>query len=339
MYADWLAEHGEERCATVWRVLGGGGASSREVEETTLLSVSVALWLLEQQFSRTNEHDAEGLFSVFFAAARAEIAKALRRLDKGAPIDGHDSDADDDDADDDDADDDADDDDAEDVVSPHAVRELKELRQLLHRVTAGDFENVAAQARALVPAPAFFRAVEHLARAPRSPFERDPRVADALRSPARDDDLDAEVIAMRPFCFDHVQITNSTTGVEGCMTTGPARGAWRVLISAAADLELDAGAWVEMSLEEKKDFLEVELALGEETRWQALSHFDALGELFQLLGSNEGGDVRVGGAEHRPLLDLLDELGPFVAGARDTTDFPWTMLEFERGWVSLHFVY
>ena len=311
VYADWLSERGADALATALRVLGGtGDDSARDVQEVAVLAVASANWLVSSQ---SGPDDDDGAVAGFFGTTAHVISACAKRLAGKAAVPAVDA-----------------------PTGAAKTPRHEALASAIRSLRQGEFTSAARQARSLAPPAGLLRLIRMLhGRA----FVADPGIAQALaRGPGKTDLEPLPAREQHPFSFDHVILTNNTAGVEGRVLRGSGFTPGQAFLSLAAHLEgLTCDAWDALTPDERGDF-GGELGIDDEARWQPTSHFDALSTLFGLLAANEGHGVRVGPTE-RPLLDVLDELGPFISGAQDTSDFPWTVLEFEGAWVALHVVY
>lgn len=127
------------------------------------------------------------------------------------------------------------------------------------------------------------------------------------------------------FSFEHVRLPNATIGLEGRMLR-----AGLTPMDALYALVLDLTHARHDT--ETGDALVVDVLEGA-TGWLARTPFECLNELFSLLAANAGHGIAVGKDDERPLIELLEELGPCLGGASSSTNYPFALMQFERGYV------
>lgn len=317
VYADWLSERGEELLAMGYRTLGGEADSSKpDAQWAALMAVASAAWLLDHGDDDARPSLQTGVLDAIVAcadtlsgAARAKRPSSLRPWNPPPLI-------------------------------SRAVTALVEATFGLE--AQASFGHAAPRARAAAPPDDFHRLFAFIlhgaATTKRSPLERDDAFARSMNEPLTDDALEPVDTPLAPFSFDGVQISNSTTGVQGrVLRRGnriSARRAYAAMAIDLAGLTDDADG---LEPDEKRELIDADVFMEEDPSWEAASLFTTLRQLFSLQASNEGGPVRTDGAAS--LTAALETFGALEAAASTTSEFPFTLLQFERAFVLLHIVY
>lgn len=326
VYADWLSERGEELLATSYRTLGGEGDGSKpETRWAALMAVAVAAWLLDQAEEDTGDtppvvapvlqsgvvEAIEACAAKLSGDARAKVPASLRPWSPPPLI-------------------------------SQAVTTLVEATFGLG--TTPSFGRAAQLARASVPWADFHRwfawVLHCAATTKRSPLERDDAFAATMNQPLSDHDLErVEAAPLLPFSFDEVQLTNSTTGVQGRVVMRDARGLTpgRAFATMAVDLAELTEDYETMEPAERRELIDANVLMDEGPTWAASSLFSVVRELLSLQASNDGVPLRTPG--HASLIAAVEAYGALEAGASTMSDFPFTLLRFERAFVLLHVVY
>ncbi len=179
-----------------------------------------------------------------------------------------------------------------------------------------------------------------------SPLTADGSLAAELSAPFEERDVRATIPpdAVRgPFSFARVIINNNNHGIFGSFCEKrPGLTPRALLFALAAEDDLGEGELEAMDTEERLAWIGEDHFLTDDLAWEAMSHLDALTWAHDLLAWNQGELVRVGTGEGEPtpLLDALGAYGAFQRGATmSESDFPYTMLELERGYVLSRVVY
>lgn len=317
VYADWLLERGDDMRATSYRTLGGEADPSKpEAPWAALMAVAGAAWLLDSGADDSRPSLQSGVLKSIEACMQKlsghSNGKAPARLPPWNPP----------------------------PVISRAVTGLVDATFGLE--AEASFGRAAQLARAAAPPDDFHRlfsfVLHTVSTTKRSPFEHDERLARSMNEPLTDDDLDPTDAPRSPFSFDEVQITNSSTGVAGrVLTRSSGLTARRAFSAMSVDLADLADEYETLEPDERRELIEADV-LGEEApTWEVSSLFTVLRELFSLQAANQGVPVRTDG--HSSLVTALAAFGALEAAASTKSDFPFTLLQFERAFVLMHFTY
>lgn len=318
VYADWLSERGEELLAMGYRTLGGDAdAAKPDAQWAALMAVASAAWLLDHGDDDPGPSLQSGVLDAIVACAarlsgdvRTKVPASLRPWSPPP------------------------------LVS-QAVTTLVEAT--FGTGARPSFGHAAQLARAAAPPHDFhrlFASILHsVATTKRSPLEPDDALSRSLNAPLTDEELEPLDAPLAPFSFEEVQLSNSTTGVQGRVLTRGARhtSPRSAFATMAVDLAELTDDYEAMEPDERRELIDADVLMEERPTWEASSLFSVLRELFSLQASNDGVPVLTAG--HPSLVAALEAFGALEAAASTTSDFPFTLLQFERAFVLLHVVY